>query len=283
MSEKQAAGHRKKGRLEQWKSARPSWLRPFSRDHSRQSSRTPSPVPSRGKADDAPTTADASSSTPKIRPSVNHEDRLVAGASAVVLAVELDGKPDNRPDDNQNVESDDGEDAELDAATDRPRDQENANTDPETNTDAAGSAQENNMWKIAEAQLRLDKDQAKLLDAYYDILKSKLKKDLNPAGSPERQKQISAFIESQYEGFHDTSKLGNFASVLKKGADCILKAQSVISAASQPCLPASVVCAGVMLVLSVGSSLPPHTPDADAQIALHPSRQSAGRSLQRPA
>ncbi|CZR53464.1 uncharacterized protein PAC_03342 [Phialocephala subalpina] len=246
MSEEQAAGRCKKGRLERWKSAQPGWFRPFSRDHSRQSSRTPSPV-RRGKADDAPTTADASSSTPKIRPGVNHEARLVAGANAVVLAVKLEGKPDNRPDDNQNVESDDDEDAELDAATGRSRDQENSNTDP----DAAGSAQENDMWKIAEAQLRLDKKQTELLDAYYDILKSKLKKDLNPAGTLERQKQISAFIVSESKGFRDTSKLGKFASVLKKGADCILKAEAVISAASQPCLPASVACAGVMLVLSL--------------------------------
>ncbi|PMD29784.1 hypothetical protein L207DRAFT_444908, partial [Hyaloscypha variabilis F] len=107
------------------------------------------------------------------------------------------------------------------------------------------------MWKIAEDQLRLDKKQRELLDAYNDILKSKLKKDLNPAGTPERQKQISAFIVSESKRFHDTSKLGKFASVLKKGADCILKAEAVISAASQPCLPASVACAGVMLVLSL--------------------------------
>jgi hypothetical protein len=200
----------------------------------------------------------------------------------VVPAVKLDGKPDNRPDDNQNVESDDDKDAELDATTDRSRDQEKANTDPETNTDAADSAEENDMWKIAEDQLRQDEKQTELLDAYYDILKSKLKKDLNPAGPPERQKQISAFIVSESKGFHDTSKLGKFASVLKKGADCILKAEAVISAASQPCLPASVACAGVMLVLSVSSSLPLHTPDANAQIALRSSRQSAGRSLQRP-
>jgi hypothetical protein len=200
----------------------------------------------------------------------------------VVPAVKLDGKPDNRPDDNQNVESDDDKDAELDATTDRSRDQEKANTDPETNTDAADSAEENDMWKIAEDQLRQDEKQTELLDAYYDILKSKLKKDLNPAGPPERQKQISAFIVSESKGFHDTSKLGKFASVLKKGADCILKAEAVISAASQPCLPASVACAGVMLVLSVSSSLPLHTPDANAQIALCSSQQSAGRSLQRP-
>jgi len=278
MSEEQAAGRDKQGYLERLKSAQRRWRRPFSRGHSHQSSRTPSPVPSRGKADDAPTTADASSSTSKLRPGVNHEARLVASANAVVPAVKLDGELDNRPDDNQNVESDDDEDAELDAATDRSRDQENANTDP----DAAGSAQENDMWKIAEAQLRLDKKQRELVDAYYDILKSKLKKDLNPAGTPERQKQISAFIMSESKGFHNTSKLGKFASVLKKGADCILKAEAVISAASQPCLPASVACAGVMLVLSVTSSLRLHTPDADAQIALCSSRQSEGRSLQRP-
>ena len=120
----------------------------------------------------------------------------------------------------------------------------------------------------------------KLLDAYDEILKSKLK-NLDSFSTPERQKQISAFIESKSESFQDASKLDTFASVLKKAANCILKAEKAISAAAQPCLPASIVCAGVMLVLSVSLWLL-HAPDTDAQIALCSSRQSAGRSLQKP-
>ena len=132
----------------------------------------------------------------------------------------------------------------------------------------ADSTQKDNMWMIAEAQLRQDKKMNNLLDRYYDILKSKLKEDLKPAGTLERRNQISAFILSESNHFHDTSKSGEFAGVFKKAADCILNAEKVISAATQPCLPASIACAGVMLVLSVSSSLQLHTPDADTQIAL---------------
>ncbi|OCK76743.1 hypothetical protein K432DRAFT_305689, partial [Lepidopterella palustris CBS 459.81] len=114
------------------------------------------------------------------------------------------------------------------------------------------------MWKIAEAQLRRDEKKGKLLDAYYDILKSKLKEDLEPAGTRERQKQIYDFITSEFNSFHGTSQSGTFSSVLrkaascvKKAADCVLKAENVISAAAQPCLPASIACAGVMLVVSL--------------------------------
>jgi hypothetical protein len=266
MSEKQAAGRRKKSRLERWKSAQPGWLHPFSRDHSRQSSRAPSPVPSKGKADDAPAIAGASSSTLGIRPGVNRDAQLVASANATIPAIELD----------------DEEDVELGTATDGSQDQENENTELGTNTDTADSAQENDMWKIAEAQMRQDEKKKKLLDAYYNILRIKLREDLEPAGTPERQKQISAFIVSESKSFHDTRKLCKFANVLKKAADYILKAEKVISAAAQPCLPASIACAGVMLVLSVSFSMRLHMPDADAQIALCSSRQSAGRSLQRP-
>ena len=67
--------------------------------------------------------------------------------------------------------------------------------------------------------------------------------------------------------------------MLKKAADCILKAEKVISAAAQPCLPASIACAGVMLVLSVSSLLLLYASDSDAQIALYSSWQSAGHSL----
>jgi hypothetical protein len=289
MSEKQTTGHSKKSRREQWKDrlgglVEPGWLGPLSRGHSRPSSRVASPVPSPGKADNASTTAGASSYTPEICLGVGHDTQLVAGANATIPAIKLDGKLDDRLDDrldvksneNQNVESDDDENAELGAAMDGSQDQENENAD------TADSAQENDMWKIAEAQLRQDKNKKKLLDAYYDILKFKLKEDLEPAGTPERQKQISAFIVSESMCFHETSKLGKFSSVLKKAAKCILKAEQVISTAAQPCLPASIACAGVMLVLSVSSSLRLLTPGSDAQIALCSSQQSAGRSPRRP-
>ena len=264
MSEKQAAGRSKKSR---WTD---QLLRPFSRDHSRRSSRAPSLVPSRGKADNASATASASSSTPGIRPSID-DTQLVAGASAIIPAIKQADKVDEKSDNDQN--------AELGATTDVSQDQENQNIGQKPNVDAADLAQEDDMWKIAEAQLRRDDKKKQLLDAYDTILKSKLEKGLEPAGTRERRKQISAFIESESKRYQDTSKLGTFSSVLKKAADCILKAEKVISTAAQPCLPASIACAGVMLILSASSSLRLYTPDADVQIALCSSQRAAGCSL----
>lgn len=63
MSEKQVAGRSKKSR---WMGQLRSRLDPLSRRHSRHSSRAPSPVPSRGEADNASATAGASCSTPRI-------------------------------------------------------------------------------------------------------------------------------------------------------------------------------------------------------------------------
>lgn len=287
MSEKQSAGRSKKSRRERLKdllgrSVQPGRPNPFSRDHSRQLSSAPSPVPSRGKVDNASATARASSSTPEIRPGVDHNAQVVAGTNATIPAIRLDNRLDDKSEDDQNVESHDEKDSELGASRGGSQDLENENTNLETNTEAADLAQEHDMWKIAEVELRQDKKKNKLLDAYYDILKSKLKKDLEPAGTHGRQKQISAFIVSESKRIHDSNKLGTFGSVLKKAANCVLKAQKVISAAAQPCLPASIACAGVMLVLSVSSSMRPHTPSADAQRALRSSRRPAGRSLQRP-
>ena len=124
------------------------------------------------------------------------------------------------------------------------------------------------MWEIAETQLRQDKKKNELLDAYYEILESKLE-GLDRSSTPQKLKQISSFIESESKRFQDTSKLGTFSSVLKKAVDCILRAEKIISAAAQPCLPASIACAGVMLVLSVSSLLRLYAPDANAQIALY--------------
>ena len=205
MSEKQAADRNQKSR---WMDQVRSRLRLSSQGHSRQSSRALSLDPSRGKADNVSTTSGASSSTPGIRPSVD-DIQLVAGANTMIPAIKLDDRVDEKSDNDQNIESDDKENTELRAATDGSQ-QENQSNDLETNTDAADSAQEDNMWKIAEAQLRQDKKKKnELLDVYYTILKSKVK-DLDSSNTPKMLKQISAFIESEAERFQDTSKLGAF-------------------------------------------------------------------------
>lgn len=131
---------------------------------------------------------------------------------------------------------------------------DNASASAGANTQLTNSVQEDDMWKSAEAELRQDKKMNKLIDAYYEIMDAKLK-NLNSVSTPERQKQISDFIESESQTLQDANKSGTFASVLKKAATYILKAEKIISSAAEPCLPASIACAGVMLVLSVSSPL----------------------------
>jgi hypothetical protein len=208
---KQATGGAKKSRRELLKGLLPT----ISRSHSRASSRATSPVPGKVIVDDVPSTA---------------------AVSASVL------------DDKLNNKSDEGQSAEQDAATVKSQDQENEkNSDP----DAADLNQNYDTWKIAEVQLRQDKTKRKLLDAYYDILKSKLNGDLEPAGTPERQKQISAFIVSESKSFQNTNNSGGISQVLKQASSFIVASKDVVTAASAPCLPASIACAGMMLILSV--------------------------------
>jgi hypothetical protein len=65
----------------------------------------------------------------------------------MIEPIKLDKKLGNKSDSNKNAESGDGEDTEL---------------------NVADLAQEDDMWKIAEYQLRQDKTRNDLLDAYYD-------------------------------------------------------------------------------------------------------------------
>jgi hypothetical protein len=192
-------------------------LHPFSRGRSRASSRSTSPVPGNATVDDVPSTATTSVST---------------------LVVRSDDKPDNKLDEVQDAEQE---------ATVKSQDQEIENSDP----DAADLTRDYDAWKIAEVQLRRDEKNRKLLDAYYDILKSKLTEGLEPAGTPERRKQISTFIESESEKFQNTNSLGTIGQVLNRASNLIVASKNVVVAASAPCLPASIACAGIMLILSV--------------------------------
>jgi hypothetical protein len=213
MTKKQAtSGNKKSGRR-----LLKELLRSFSRGHSRAPSSATSPVPGKAMADDALSTTTT---------------------SALALEMRLDHKLDD--------ELDDWQDADQDAATVMSQDQANENSGP----DAADLTREYDTWKIAEIQLRQDKKKRKLLDAYYDILKSKLNEKLEPAGTPERKRQISAFIDSESKNIQNTNHLGVMGQVLKQAFSFMVRSMDV-TAASARCFPASIACAGMVLILSV--------------------------------
>ena len=118
----------------------------------------------------------------------------------MIPAIELDDSVDEKSDNDQITK--------LGATTDGSQDQENQNIGLKPNTDAANLAQEDNMWRIAEAQLRQD-EKKRLLDAYYNILESKLG-NLASSGTPKTLEQISAFIESESESFKTPESWAHF-------------------------------------------------------------------------
>lgn len=94
-------------------------------------------------------------------------------------------------------------------------------------------------------------------------MKSRLKDDLKPTGTAERREQISAFLVSEYDGIHNASKSGKLAVIFQKAANYILGLRNLISTNGQPDFPASIACAGVMLILSVRTTLRIRITDID--------------------
>jgi hypothetical protein len=216
----------KKSRLERLKErigigSQPDGLRPPSRSSSssRLSRRGKSPDPKNEKAENAQFTASANAVNPEIKPDDNE-----------------DARPDATKEPFPQVK----------------QDQKNKDTNLEPKTDAT---EDDDMWKIAEDQLREDQNKRKLLDAYYDILRSKSGAKLEPAGTPKRKEQICTFIVSESKRLPDSSKLGRFGDVFQHASKYVIAAKDVITTAAAPCLPASIACAGVMLILSVSWSL----------------------------
>lgn len=215
-------------------------------------SRAQSVAASVEESDSRPAVTSVSSSIPAGKRNIS-DDTLNAPSiqgQPVTLPIRLSQRLDGKLDDNKHALSNVRADINTTLVAVEVQHQESRRFGPETNTAKADNTQEDDMWTIAEAQLRRDKKANKILDAYTEILKSKLK-DIDSPSILERQRQISAFIESESKKFQDTRTRGICSNVLKKASECVIKAQKVISAASQPFLPASVACAGVILVLSV--------------------------------
>jgi hypothetical protein len=237
MNNNQAAGSSKKSRRARFRELLPS----FARGRSRASSRATSPIPGKGIADDVPPPGAASASTLEIRPARHPDDGVIASTKAVTptLTITLD--------DNLDDSSEGGQDAEQ---------------------DTPDLARQYDTWKIAEDKLRQDKKKRKLLDAYYEILKSKLNEDLQPAGTSARRNQLCAFIVSESKNLQDPKNSGRVSQVLKQACGFIVASKHVVTAASAPCLPASIACAGMMLICSVSrianfSDLAPIKPPPD--------------------
>lgn len=126
------------------------------------------------------------------------------------------------------------------------------------NTATADPTNDFDMWAIAERELREDPQKREKLDRYDKILEDHFKSKLEPIGTPKRREQFREFFESEVKNLtsidSETRLQGckNKAKrFLKAAVDCVLATRDIIAAASAPCLPASVACAGVTFLLSV--------------------------------
>jgi len=129
---------------------------------------------------------------------------------------------------------------------------------PGTETATAGSNKDNDMWTIAEEELRKDPQKREKLEQYDRILEDYFGSKLKPVGTLERREQFLGFLSSEIEKLDTTDcetrlrKCSNKAKRFFKSArGCILASKDIIAAAATPCLPASVACAGVTVLLSV--------------------------------
>lgn len=125
---------------------------------------------------------------------------------------------------------------------------------PGAKTAAAGSNKDNDIWTIAEEQLRKDPQKCEKLEEYDRILERHFGFKLEPVGTLERREQFLGFFSSEIEKLNKTrlrdcsNKAKRF---FKSAVDCIIASKDIITAAATPCLPASVACAGVTVLLSV--------------------------------
>jgi hypothetical protein len=135
---------------------------------------------------------------------------------------------------------------------------DNKNAWQGASTAAANPTKDNDMWAIAEENLRRDPPKRKILEEYDRILEDHFKSKLEPIGTPERRAQFLVFLNSEIEHLNSidgetrlsrcTNKAKRF---LKTAVDCVIATKDIVTVAAAPCLPASVACAGTMFLLSV--------------------------------
>jgi hypothetical protein len=129
---------------------------------------------------------------------------------------------------------------------------------PGEKTSTAGSHKDNDMWTIAEEKLRKDPQKCEKLEEYDRILEDYFGSKLKPVRTMERREQFLGFLSSEIEKLNEADietrlrKCSNKAKRFFKSAfGCIIASKNIIATAATPCLPASVACTGVMVLLSV--------------------------------
>ena len=124
--------------------------------------------------------------------------------------------------------------------------------------DSPDSNNEDDLWAIAEEKLRCDPNTKTTLEEYDCILQKEEKSQLAPITKEERKLQAARYLESkvkELQEIKDGTRLAGCRAKIKRflrsAADCIIEAHVVIGPATAACLPASVACAGVTLLLKV--------------------------------
>jgi hypothetical protein len=139
--------------------------------------------------------------------------------------------------------------------TDSKRDDRNADIE------GISTREPEDFWALADEQLRQPgSDGAKIMKKFDLILEKpeNLGSTLEPPGTDARKEQISAFLQSRIKKLKEPqdqsrwSQCGKDAKTFfKKAVGFVIATQGIMNAAAAPCLPASVACAGVTLILTV--------------------------------
>ncbi|OCK75793.1 hypothetical protein K432DRAFT_161465, partial [Lepidopterella palustris CBS 459.81] len=125
---------------------------------------------------------------------------------------------------------------------------------------AAPTKEPEDFWALAEKQLRHDEGSHKseMMKRFDSILKKNIGSALEPPRTKARREQINAFIKSKsknLENAEDQNRLSQCKEEAKNffmtAVQFMIKTQGIINAAAAPCLPASVACAGVTLLLTI--------------------------------
>jgi len=131
-------------------------------------------------------------------------------------------------------------------------------------------------WTIAEAELLKDSQKREKLDKYNLILEKRLGSKLEPSGTPERRKHILDFLHKAVDKLNSAdsqTRLSKFkrkaSRFFKSTIDFVVATQSTINTAASPCLPASVACAGVTVLLSVSTQTDSVGSDTECTPALY--------------
>jgi hypothetical protein len=143
--------------------------------------------------------------------------------------------------------------------------EENGSVDTD---EVAGRTREpDDFWALADEKLRRDSDKSKIMENFDRVLQKpeNIGPALEPPRTEARRKQIDAFIESKIkklESAEDQNRLSQHKKKAKRflrtAVECVKATQGIVKAATATCLPASVACAGVTILLTVSLAIQCH-------------------------